>query len=171
MDQDEAFKIAQEQTGLLVDRDMRKGDFRGKDAYDGFYNGFYSGLMHAGQIPIEKHAFGSMPKAHIRIIVGLGGQLDLTEDVTAHALEISGECKGETNREGLTQMLGSALAAITAYAQNLTPAFEDKKRFGDELSAASVSYLGAMQARMTPDIRLVERDRNVKKGKKGKKGS
>jgi hypothetical protein len=157
--EEEAWKVTAEKVKIRMDLDKEKGTIRTEEQYEGWANGFTAGLLFADSLPIERHAFGVVPSAYIRVIVGLGASIEMDKGAKAHAMMVSAECKGETDREGLLVILGSALAAITAYAQNLSPAFDDKKKFSEDLTDISENGVNGFRARMNPSITLIERDR------------
>ena len=159
MTEEEAWKVTAEKVKILMDLDKKNGTARSEEAYEGWANGFTAGLMFADSPTIEHRAFGMVPRAYIRVIIGLGASIEVDEGAKAHAMMISAECRGETDRDGLLVILGSALAAITAYAQNLSPAFDDEKKFSKDLTNISEGSFNGFRARMNPSITLIERDR------------
>ena len=159
MTEEEAWKVTAEKVKILMDLDKKNGTTRSEEQYEGWANGFTAGLLFADSLPIERHAFGVVPSAYIRVIVGLGASIEMDKGAKAHAMMVSTECRGETNREGLLVILGSALAAITAYAQNLSPAFDDEKKFSEDLTDISEGSVDGLRTRMNPHITLIERDR------------
>lgn len=157
MTEKEVWKAAAEAVQRLMALDKKNGVTRSEEQYEGWANGFAAGLLFADKTTVEHCAFGVVPSAYVRVIVGIGASV-FDEDIKTHPVMINTECKGETDRDGLLVILGSALAAITAYAQNLSPAFDDKKKFSEDLTDVSESTIDGFRTQMNPHITLIERD-------------
>jgi hypothetical protein len=157
MNEEEIWKCAGIAVLVMREKDRANGVVRSDAVYDGWYNGFAQGLRSSEAMTVEEHAFGFSPKAHIRIIAGIGGSAEI-KDISAYAMAVSADCRGVSDKEGLIVMLATALATLHCYCEQVGRGFKKKDQFVKAVTDSAAEHVKTLRQKLEPSVTIVERD-------------